>query len=102
MPSLPHDTMSQEPRQVERLDLDEWNSQMVPCLPQGWQEQAQSLEPTCATAKSAVPAICYAVYWLTPFASPPSAISVPGVCWWDWPTCQIPTGASACDKQATG
>lgn len=43
MPSLSHDTMSQESRQVERLGQDEWNDQMVPLLPQGWQEQAQRL-----------------------------------------------------------
>jgi Transposase DDE domain len=43
MSSPDHDTMSQTSRQVERLSADEWNSQIVPQLPVGWQEQADIL-----------------------------------------------------------
>jgi hypothetical protein len=43
MPSLSHDTMSPPSLQVERLEEEDWDSQIVPHLPAGWQEQAQRL-----------------------------------------------------------
>jgi Transposase DDE domain len=43
MPSSHHDTMSPPTLQVASLCQDEWNRQVVPHLPQGWQQQAETL-----------------------------------------------------------
>lgn len=43
MPTPTHDTMREQPVQGEWLAEDDWESQIVPQLPTGWQEQAQRL-----------------------------------------------------------
>lgn len=43
MPSPDHDTMSPTSLQVERLCQEEWDNQIIPHLPAGWQESAHQL-----------------------------------------------------------